>query len=119
VRALGEAAGAVQRAAGALLEFFMGGKLDQVTLVASAFLEMMAEVAVAHCLLDAAVVAAARQRDADDEHGEEADFYRGKVLAAKHFVNYVLPGVGTKLGAILGGDRSALDMPDGGFAPAR
>jgi alkylation response protein AidB-like acyl-CoA dehydrogenase len=119
VQALGGAATALERAAGALLEFFMGGKLDQVTLVASAFLEMMAEVTVAHCLLDAAVVAAARQHDADDEHGQDAHFYRGKVLAAKYFANYVLPGVGTKLGAILGGDRSALDMPDGGFAPAR
>ena len=119
VRALGEAAQALQRAAGGLLEFFMGGKLDQVTLVANAFLEMMAEVAVAHCLLDAAVVAASRQRATDDAHGQEADFYRGKVLAAKHFVNYVLPGVQMKLGAMLGGDRSALDMPDGGFAPAR
>ncbi len=119
VRALGEAAHALERAAGALLEFFMGGKLDQVTLVANAFLEMMAEVTVAHCLLDAAVVATACQRAIDDEHGQEGDFYRGKVLAAKYFVNYVLPGVPMKLGAIQGGDRSALDMPDGGFSPAR
>ncbi len=118
VRALGEAATALQRAAGELLEFFMGGKLDQVTMVASAFLEMLAEVTMAQCLLDAAVVAA-RQHDTDDEPGQDADFFRGKVVAAKYYVNYVLPGVQMKLGAILGGDRSALDMPDGGFAPAR
>ncbi|MGH7277026.1 MAG: acyl-CoA dehydrogenase [Candidatus Rokuibacteriota bacterium] len=122
VKALGEAAAALQRAAGALLEFFMGGKLDQVTMVANAFLEIMAEVTVAHLLLEAAVVASAGHRGAadDHEHGqEEFDFSRGKVLAAKYFVNYVLPGVQMKLGAMLGGDRSALDMPDGGFSPAR
>ncbi len=68
---------------------------------------------------DDAAVVAARQHDTDDEHGQDADFFRGKVVAAKYYVNYVLPGVQMKLGAILGGDRSALDMPDGGFAPAR
>jgi len=122
VKALGEAAGALQRAAGALLEFFMGGKLDQVTMVANAFLEVMAEVTVAHLLLEAAVVASAGHPGADDEpehHSDEFDFYRGKVMAAKYFVNYVLPGVHTKVGAIVGGDRSALDIPDGGFASAR
>ena len=120
VKALGEATAALQRAAGALLEFFMGGKLDQVTMVPNAFLEIVAEVTIAHLLLDAAVVAGAGHGAADDEHGqEEFDFARGKVMAAKHFVNYVLPGVHTKVSAIVGGDRSALDMPDGGFAAAR
>jgi alkylation response protein AidB-like acyl-CoA dehydrogenase len=120
IRALGEAAAGLQRAAGALLELFMGGKLDQVTLVANAFLEMMAEVAIGHLLLEAAVVAEGKLSEEDDEQNEEAsDFYRGKVMAAKHFVNFVLPGVPAKLGAILAGDRSALDIPDGGFAKAR
>jgi alkylation response protein AidB-like acyl-CoA dehydrogenase len=120
VRALGEAATALQRAAGALLELFMGGKLDQVTLVANAFLEMLAEVAVGHLLLEAAVVAEARLSEEDDEQSEaESDFYRGKVMAAKYFVNFVLPGVHAKLGAIIAGDRSALDIPDGGFATLR
>ena len=35
----------------------MGGKIDQVTLVANPFLEMMAEVTIAHLLLEAAVIA--------------------------------------------------------------
>ena len=37
-------------------------------------------------------------------------------MAAKFFVNFVLPGVHAKVGAIVAADRSALDMPDGGFA---
>jgi alkylation response protein AidB-like acyl-CoA dehydrogenase len=115
VAALGEAASAIQRAVGALLEFFVGGKLDQVTMIANAFLEMMAEVTLAHLLLEAAVAAEAPGRP---QSQEDLDFYRGKVMAAKYFVNYVLPGVHMKLGTILGGDRSALDIPDQGFSTA-
>ncbi|HBH03292.1 MAG TPA: hypothetical protein DDZ42_15470, partial [Candidatus Rokubacteria bacterium] len=118
--ALGEAAGALQRAGGALIEFFTSGRLEQVTLVASPFLEVMAEVTLAHLLLDAAVVAEAGRAAAEEEHHqEEVDFYRGKVMAAKFFVNFVLPGVHAKLAAIVGADRSALDIPDAGFSTAR
>ena len=120
VGALGEAAGALQRAGGALIEFFTSGRLEQVTLVASPFLEVMAEVTLAHLLLDAAVVAEAGRAAAEEEHHqEEVDFYRGKVMAAKFFVNFVLPGVHAKLAAIVGADRSALDIPDAGFSTAR
>jgi alkylation response protein AidB-like acyl-CoA dehydrogenase len=118
--ALGEAASALQRAAGALMGFFMGGKLDQVTLVASPFLESLAEVAVAHLLLEAAVVAEARMRREDDDLAhEDVEFYRGKVLAAKYFAHTVLPQTQARVGAIIAGDRSPLDIPDGGFAGAR
>jgi alkylation response protein AidB-like acyl-CoA dehydrogenase len=119
VAALGEASSALQRAAGALLEFFMAGKVDQVTLVANAFLETLAEVAVSHLLLDAAVVAEGRlRRDEDELSAEDVAFYRGKVMAAKHYVNYVLSNVHARVAAMVGGDRSALDIPDAGFAGA-
>jgi len=116
VTALGEASTALQRAAGALLEFFMGGKVDQVTLVANAFLETLAEVAISHLLLDAAVVAEGRlRRDEDELAADDVAFYRGKVMAAKHYVSYVLSGVHARVTAMVGGDRSALDIPDAGF----
>ena len=119
VRALGEASEALQRAAAALMEFFMSGKIDQVTLVANAFLESMAEVTIAHLLLQAAVIAdAKRQEEGDEQSQEDYDFYSGKVMAAKHFVSYVLPGLHAKIGAMIGGDRSALDMSDGAFSTA-
>jgi hypothetical protein len=117
ITAVGEASAALQRAAGALLEFFMGGKVDQVTLVANAFLETLAEVAVSHLLLDAAVVAEGRlRRDEDELSAEDVAFYRGKVMAAKHYVNYVLPNAHARVAAMVGGDRSALDIPDAGFS---
>jgi alkylation response protein AidB-like acyl-CoA dehydrogenase len=120
VGALGDAASELHRAAGALMEFFMGGKLDQVTLVASPFLESLAEVAVGHLLLEAAVVAEGRlRRDEDDMSHADVEFYRGKVLAAKYFASYVLPQTHARVKAIVGGDRSPLDIPDGGFASPR
>jgi Acetyl-CoA dehydrogenase C-terminal like/Acyl-CoA dehydrogenase, C-terminal domain len=119
VGALGEAAATLQRAAGALLEFFVAGKLDQVTLAASPFLEILAEVTLAHLLLEAAVVAELARGGLDDDQPERGDFYRGKVAAAKYFVNFVLPGAQAKLSAILGGDRSPLDIPDAGFSAVR
>jgi alkylation response protein AidB-like acyl-CoA dehydrogenase len=118
VQALGTATEALQRAAGALMEFFMGGKIDQVTLVANAFLEVMADVTIAHLLLEAALIAESKRLANDDGagSGDDDDFYTGKVLAAKYYVNFVLPLVHAKVGAILTGDRSALDMPDAGFS---
>ena len=120
LKALGEAAGALQRGAGSLMEFFVSGKIDQVTLVASPFLEALAEVAVAHLLLEAAVLAETRLgRDEKTLSSEDVEFYRGKILAARYFVSYVLPQMHARVSAIVTGDRSPLDMPDGGFASAR
>jgi Acetyl-CoA dehydrogenase C-terminal like len=49
----------------------------------------------------------------------DVEFYRGKVLAAKYFASYVLPQTHARVKAIVGGDRSPLDIPDGGFASPR
>ena len=70
----------------------MGGKIDQVTLVANPFLEAMAEVTIAHLLLEAR--RHRRERGATRRGRAEPrtiDFYAGKVMAAKFFVNFVLP----------------------------
>jgi len=91
---------------------------EAVTLYANAFLETMAEVTIAHLLLEAAVVAESKRRAIDEDQSEEDDFYEGKVAAAKFFVNFVLPGVQAKAVAIAAADRSALDVPDRGFSTA-
>lgn len=123
VRALGEAAGALEQATVSLMEFFMSGKIDQVSLVANTFLEAMSEVTIAYLLLEAALIAE-QARDAEEEELEEetprqdVDFYTGKVMAAKFFVNRVLPTVHAKVTMLTADDRSALDMPDTGFSSA-
>ena len=104
----------LQRGAGALMDFFMGGKLDQVTLVASPFLESLSEVAVAHLLLEAAVVAEGRlRREEDDLAHEDVEFYRGKVLAAKYFANYVLPQTQARVNAIVAATAARSTCPTG------
>ena len=123
VRALGEATAAMERAASALMEFFMSGKIDQVTLAANTFLDVMAEVTMAYLLLDAAVVAEHRRTSEEEEREEDAtgadfDFYTGKVMAAKFFANRILPAVFAKVNTIVADDRSALDIPDAGFSTA-
>ncbi|HVM97942.1 MAG TPA: acyl-CoA dehydrogenase, partial [Candidatus Acidoferrales bacterium] len=122
VRALGSATEELERAAFSIMEFFMGGKIDQVTLVANTFLEAMAEVTIAYLLLDGARVAEQR-RDTEDDEADDASrqdvaFYTGKIMAAKFFVNRVLPGVQAKVTTIVADDRSALDVPDTGFSTA-
>jgi alkylation response protein AidB-like acyl-CoA dehydrogenase len=119
VQDLGKAAGALERAAGAILAFFAAGKIDQVMLVANPFLEIMAEVTIAHLLLEAAIIASGRvQRFGEDQSQEDFDFYQGKVMAAKFFANFVLPAVHSKADLIVECDRSALDIPDRGFSAA-
>jgi hypothetical protein len=120
VAKLREATEALQSASSALMNFFLGGKLDQLTLVANWFLESMGEIAIAHLLLDAARVAEqcrASEADADSEPPpDDMDFYAGKVMAAKFFVHRVLPLTVARLQMLASDDRSALDIPDRGFS---
>jgi alkylation response protein AidB-like acyl-CoA dehydrogenase len=119
VQDLGKAAEALERAAAAIVGFFTAGKVDQVMLVANVFLESMAEVTIAHLLLEAGIIAAGRcQRFGEEQSQEDFDFYQGKVMAAKFFANFVLPAVHSRAALIVECDRSALDIPDGGFATA-
>lgn len=123
VRALGAAGEALEKAAFGLMELFMGGKVDQVTLVANTFLEVMSEVTMAFLLLEAALVAETARESREEELEEETpredcDFYTGKVMAAKFFVNRILPTVHARVAMITADDRSALDMPDTGFSCA-
>ncbi len=118
VQALGAAAQALQEAGNATVEYMMTSKLDQFTLCATPFLEAMAEITVANLLLEAGVLAEQKRTQDEGQSQEEFDFYAGKVMSAKFFVNFVLPGAVAKCKAIQSGDRSALDIPDAGFSTA-
>lgn len=118
VKALSEAALKLQKAGTGIVRYMMTGKLDQLTLCASPFLEAMAHVTVAHLLLEGAVVAEEKRTQDDDQSQEEFDFYAGRVMSAKFYVNFILPQAKALCEAIMSGDRSALDVPDHGFAVA-
>lgn len=120
VRLLRDAVQSLEAAALGLMEFFLAGKVDQVTLVANWFLESMAEVTVAYLLLDAARVAEEKQRQTADSDSDpaaaDADFYQGKIMAAKFFAERCLPLTRARTEMLLSADRSALDIPDSGFS---
>lgn len=115
-RLLGEASLALQKAGGDLMTYMMSSKLDQLTLCCSPFLEAMAEVTVAHLLLEAAVIAEQERTQDESQTQEEFDFYAGRVMSGKFYASFVLPGVLAKCRAIESNDRSALDIPDAGFS---
>lgn len=118
VAQLGRASQALQEAGAAVVEFMMAGKLDQLTLCASPFLEAMAHVAIAHLLLEAGLVAEEARTQDDEQSQEEFDFYAGRVMSAKFYANFILPEVFALCDTIKSGDRSALDVPDQGFSTA-
>jgi hypothetical protein len=115
VKRLGKAQEALTRSAMKLLTWFQTGQLEMVPLVANRFLEMMAELAVAWMLLEGAVIADAKLPALSSGHPDRS-FYAGKVAAAQYYARTVLPGVEEKAAQLEAEDRSALDIPDAGFA---
>jgi len=96
---------------------------------ASPYLEMFGEVELAYLLLDQALVAKEKLQALFDKAGantpegqarvieDQADaaFYSGKIHAAEFFVTNILPQAQTKATTVLGGNRSALAIPDAAF----
>jgi alkylation response protein AidB-like acyl-CoA dehydrogenase len=115
VKRLGAAQAALTRSAMKLLTWFQTGQLEMVPLVANRFLEMMAELAVAWLLLEGAVIADEKAASVAAGHPDAA-FYAGKVAAAQYYARNVLPGVEEKARQLDVEDRTALDIPDAGFA---
>jgi len=115
VKKLGAAQEAVAGTAMRLLMWFQSGQVALVPLSANRFCEMMSELTVAWQLLEGAVVAEHAKASVAAGHPDAA-FYAGKVQAALWFARNVLPGVEHKAQLLGDEDKSALDMPDAGFA---
>ncbi|MBI4083677.1 MAG: acyl-CoA dehydrogenase [Candidatus Lambdaproteobacteria bacterium] len=114
-KALARAVAALQEVLGHYLKLGMLGKLDEVALTATRFLEAMAKIVVARLLLEGALAAepllkAAKPGSAD------AQFYQGKIAAARFYARNILPTVPGLCEMITAEDTLALDLPDGGFA---
>ncbi|MEO8797926.1 MAG: acyl-CoA dehydrogenase [Polyangiaceae bacterium] len=117
VKRLGGAQEAVGGSAMKLLGWFQSGQMDLVPLNANRFLEMMAELAVAWQLLEGALVAEEKAKTVAAGHPDAA-FYAGKTATALYYARNVLPDVEQKAKLLQMEDRSALDIPDEGFASA-
>jgi alkylation response protein AidB-like acyl-CoA dehydrogenase len=115
VKKLGAAQEAVAGTAMRLLMWFQSGQVALVPLSANRFCEMMSELTVAWQLLEGAAVADVAKVEVAEGHPDAA-FYAGKIQAALWFARNVLPGVEHKAQLLGEEDKSALEMPDAGFA---
>jgi alkylation response protein AidB-like acyl-CoA dehydrogenase len=116
----------IQQAINALAEtamyFAICGKAGKYVIPvsnASPFLMMMGKVIMGWLLLWEAGVAHKMLHGAAVEVRSgmpDADFYTGKIAAARYFIKHVLPEVEAAVKAIRSEDLSALEIPEGGFA---
>jgi alkylation response protein AidB-like acyl-CoA dehydrogenase len=89
-----------------------GGDANLALANAHAFLEAFGHLVVAWIWLQQATVAA---RALPQASGGEAGFYRGKLQAARWFLDVELPRIGPLLEQVRRGERSAFDMQDAWF----
>jgi len=117
IAVLAQAMEALTATGGKFMQWFGGGRMEMVPASANRFLEMMSETVVGWLLLEQAVIAEAAAAKLAADHPDRA-FYEGKIYAARFFALNVLPTVAAKAQMIAREDRSVLDIPIGGFAPA-
>jgi len=73
-------------------------------------LTICAQVQVAQCLLEQAMIARGKLKDLPEGHLDRT-FYEGKVSSARYYVNQVLPAVFMLAELIKSEDRAVLDCP--------
>ncbi|HWL88119.1 MAG TPA: acyl-CoA dehydrogenase, partial [Polyangiaceae bacterium] len=115
VKRVGAAQEALAGSAMKLLTWFQSGQMELVPLNANRFLEMISELTVSALLLEGAILADEKIKSVAKDHPDFA-FYEGKKQTALYFARSVLPGVELKAKLMLDEDRSALDIPEAGFA---
>lgn len=88
-----------------------GEKGELVNLYAIRALFVFAQIYVAMCLLEQAVIAGKTMAGLPADHFE-INFYKGKVASAKYYVNNSLPNVFTLSSIIKNADTSVLEVPE-------
>jgi 3-(methylthio)propanoyl-CoA dehydrogenase len=86
-------------------------KRPLIPLNAVATLFVCAQVQVAECLMEQALIAQRRWEELPAEDHERT-FYAGKIASARYYLNQVLPQVFSRTEIIRNEDRTALDVPE-------
>lgn len=109
---LGQVLSDVMDTANVLVRTLGAGALEQGMLHATPFLD-----AVGHLMVGWRWLEQARAATEGLAHGNlgDAEFYQGKLAAARHFHAHELAPLSGRLAAIRQLDISALEIPDGGF----
>ncbi|HZK84794.1 MAG TPA: acyl-CoA dehydrogenase C-terminal domain-containing protein, partial [Desulfosporosinus sp.] len=84
---------------------------ELVTLYAIRTLFVFAQLYVAMCLMDQAIVASKTLAGLADDHFD-LDFYKGKVASARYYVNNSLPNIFTVSEVIKNADTTVLEVPE-------
>jgi hypothetical protein len=90
------------------------GKLDLVALTSTRFLDCMAEVAIAHLLLEQALIACAKLADGTCIEADTC-FYQGKVQTVRYYILNFLPQVFGRARVIKMEDSSAMNIQEEWF----
>jgi len=109
---LKRAYGCVEEIRGLYNEWYgnLAEKKDFIPLNAVRALTICAQVQVAQCLLEQAMIARGKLKDLPEGHFDRT-FYAGKVSSARYYVNQVLPAVFMLAELIKSEDRAVLDCP--------
>ncbi len=91
--------------------FLKEGKADLVPLTSTRFLDCVAEVAIAHLLLEQALIARDKLQAGDLREADRA-FYEGKAHTAAYYANNLLPQVFGRARIIRLRDESAVRIPE-------
>jgi len=96
------------------MQYFSSGQSRLIPLTCTRFLECMAEVFLAHLILEQGLIA--RKKLAETESGSaDQIFYKGKMETAKYFCRNILPNVFARHTALQQEDVSALEIPEEAF----
>lgn len=114
MKRLGEALASVNGSVMKFMEFFQSGRVRQLPLVATRFLEMLSELTIGYLLLQGAAIAHDKMQGLS-EGDLDFNFYAGKIHTARFFARNILPGVKSKAEIIEDADTSALDIQDNMF----
>ncbi|MBI5583835.1 MAG: acyl-CoA dehydrogenase C-terminal domain-containing protein [Deltaproteobacteria bacterium] len=85
------------------------GKMGLIPLTATRFLDSMAEVAIAHLLLDQGLIAAGKLSRGNCGEADTR-FYRGKIETVHYYLRNFLPQVFGRARIIRLADTSAMDI---------
>lgn len=86
-------------------------KKSLIPLNAVKILFVCAQVLVAECLMEQALIARKKLDELPDDH-HDRNFYKGKIAAAKYYVNQVLPNAFMLTDVISKEDASVLECPE-------
>jgi alkylation response protein AidB-like acyl-CoA dehydrogenase len=102
---------AYQELQGITLNYFRQGKIDLVATFARRILTVTGQLLGGHCLLEQAVIAQTHLYGIDKSH-HDYNYYLGKTLSARFYINQILSNVWNTTELIREGDPTLLHCPE-------